>query len=291
MQKKIAIVITHGINKNTNKCISNFNSLKSLLIQKIGEEKFQKYISWNPLFWQGLSQHDEDSYYDTVTKDLYWKKLRILIKESVIDTLTYRANVFGDVKGPESFGEILTNINQTFQDKLDDIENKLGPETPIIFIAVSLSTVLANNFLLSKQQCKKTKKTSPLQSINTLLRFYTLGAPIALYALKRLQSDEIPILKNVHSALPTKFLEEISNKSKNTKWWQNYFSKYDILGYPLQPLNSEYNDSVEDKIVTAGGLITKFTPLSHFHYYTKNSNAHKFISADLQNIIDAFEKL
>jgi hypothetical protein len=50
--------------------------------------------------------------------------------------------------------------------------------------------------------------------------------------------------------------------------WTNLYDKDDVLSYPLQPLNNEYDRVVKDVEVNVGGLLSSWNPASHLEYWT-----------------------
>ena len=52
--------------------------------------------------------------------------------------------------------------------------------------------------------------------------------------------------------------------------WINYYDKDDILGWPLEPLNSSYRQLVEDVELRTRGVLG-WTPMSHTKYWKSGS--------------------
>ena len=109
----------------------------------------------------------------------------------------------------------------------------------------------------------------------TLTLFYTLGSPIAIWSL-RYPDFGVPV------SIPSPAL---TNHYPNTEGeWVNYYSKNDVLGYPLKTLNNDYNRYVkEDKNVRVGGFLSWWNPACHLKYWTDN-DVIKPIAQSLVNV-------
>ena len=50
--------------------------------------------------------------------------------------------------------------------------------------------------------------------------------------------------------------------------WHNYFDRDDVLGWPLSPLSTSYQEIVVDHEINAGGIFSSWSPWSHSKYWT-----------------------
>lgn len=128
-----------------------------------------------------------------------------------------------------------------------------GDKEPVVFIAHSLGTVIASDFIWDTQ---KNKDFGRFQ----LSHFFTMGSPLALFALR--------------------FGAELFNKPIQIDdphgCWINILDKDDPIAYPLKPLNKEYDAAVlEDKEVNVGPF-----GIAHVQYW-QNRDVHKIIAGRL----------
>ena len=141
-------------------------------------------------------------------------------------------------------------IQQRIKDELKIIDGDKGTVT---FIAHSLGTVIASDFIYDRQEEKDFGNFQ-------LGNFFTMGSPIALFAL-RWGADA--------------FNKPIRVDNPNG-CWINILDKDDPIAYPLKDLNKEYNDVVlADKEINVGPV-----GVSHVMYW-KNEEVHKTIARKL----------
>jgi hypothetical protein len=101
--------------------------------------------------------------------------------------------------------------------------------------------------------------SAPIDKGHTLATVFTMGNPLALWCT-RFDNYGTPMivpapeLKKLHPGLRGK--------------WINFYDKDDVLGYPLRPLNMDYEKMVEDVEINAGGLLDSWNPSSHMAYWT-----------------------
>ena len=90
--------------------------------------------------------------------------------------------------------------------------------------------------------------------MKSLQRLYTTGC-------------NIPIFVAGH-----KKIEALKPPPPSFKWY-NFFDENDVLGWPLKPLSSSYDQLVEDIPINAGGgvigtIAKSWNPFSHGQYWT-----------------------
>jgi len=154
------------------------------------------------------------------------------------------------------------------------LAERAGARAPLCVIAHSLGTVIASNYLydLMKEESsfmgpsvREILNDTPLERGETLALFHTMGSPIALWSL-RFPSFGEPLL------LPASALSRHHPRLKPA--WINVYDPDDVIGYPLQALNSAYRAAVtEDRPVDVGSLLTRWNPLSHVGYWNNGGVA------------------
>lgn len=94
-----------------------------------------------------------------------------------------------------------------------------------------------------------------------LANFVSMGSPLALYSLR-------------YGFEPTMFSEPITMQDRDHGLWINVYDPQDILGYPLKPLNPQYDRAVFlDKEINAGQWWrfwqwpAQISPFSHLLYW------------------------
>jgi len=165
----------------------------------------------------------------------------------------FASEFFGDIIGYRN-KEVYKKIQERIICSLEKFEKESG-NTELTFIAHSLGTVIASDFLYDMQ-----RKNKALSGRYTVMNFFTMGSPIALFSLQY----GIELFKD-----PVRVAPPYGR-------WINIFDKDDPIAYPLKPLNPEHNDAVfGDKEVNTGLLLA-----SHILYWNCKS-VHKIIAQKL----------
>lgn len=207
---------------------------------------------------------------------LHYPALRWVITDFVGDAIAYQITP-GERR-------LYDAIHTKLALALADLARRAGPNAPLCVIAHSLGSVIASNYFYDLQAESgqhdaeraptggKAKRPSlvpepvrrvmggtPLERGETLTHFYTLGSPIALWAL-RYEGFGTPIhvpspqLDGHHPGLPGE--------------WINFFDRDDLVAYPLRGLGPRYEAAVrEDCDVRLRGLLVRWNPLVHPWYW------------------------
>jgi hypothetical protein len=127
-------------------------------------------------------------------------------------------------------------------------------------IAHSLGSVIASDFIYD--HTIKVGKTFKDGFGVAFENFFTLGSPLALYAMRSSHPDAFSPAKVLdHFDRPVRIESE-------TGFWLNLFADDDIIGYPIKPLNRAYQEAVTaDLTVEVGDILTRWNPLSHAYYW------------------------
>jgi hypothetical protein len=200
-------------------------------------------------------------------RGLDWPTLRWLGTYFVGDAVSYQITPWDR--------RVYDEVHNRFTKALARLAERAGPDTPLCVISHSLGTVVANDHLWDLQnrtQGEPPAGATPLQRGDTLAFVYTLGSPIALWAL-RYPDFGTPIivpsprLSEYHTNLPAE--------------WINFYNPNDIVAYPLRGLSPDYATQVrEDRAVHVGPLLVSRTPLSH-PWYWNDDKVIKPIAATL----------
>lgn len=126
---------------------------------------------------------------------------------------------------------------------------------PLTLITHSLGTVIASDFIYDRQ------KKGTIDPRWTFSNFFTLGSPIALFAL---QYGGAEVFKS-----PVK-VEDPSGA------WVNIYDRDDPIGYPLKTLNEFYDRAVAKDLLVNTGVFGA----AHTHYF-ENREVQQAIGAKL----------
>jgi len=130
----------------------------------------------------------------------------------------------------------------------------------LTIIAHSLGSVIASDFVYD--HTLKIGKTFRDGFGVSFENFFTLGSPLALYAMRSSHTDVFS---------PAKVLDHFDRPVRVESGdgvWLNLFAEDDIIGYPIKSVNRFYREAVTaDLTVDVGDILTRWNPLSHAHYW------------------------
>jgi hypothetical protein len=169
----------------------------------------------------------------------------------------------GDVvayQGPPVYHEIHRTLAESLRTQL-----KTG-SGHLTVIAHSLGSVIASDFIYD--HTIKAGKTFKDGFGVAFENFFTLGSPLALYAMRSSHPDGFS---------PAKVLDHFDRPVRvesETGFWLNLFADDDIIGYPIKPVNRFYQEAVTaDLTVDVGDILTRWNPLSHAYYWEKGGTS------------------
>ena len=270
IRKKINVIIVHGIGKPSPGYAQSL--IKGLT------EKFNRALQ------EGLRTMEDQSY-NIVIREIIWDdvlavnqdKLAALLKKGFVEHKprgfrAFASKLFSFVTRPifrlrtdfaaESISDIIGYKNsdaypkiqdriKTVLSSMEDYSAMPGEKQYMTIIAHSLGTVIASDFVYDEL-----KAHSIFHKRFLFSNFFTLGSPIALFALQ--YGIEL-------------FKSPIRLEYKDGQWI-NIFDLDDPVAYPLKNLNEAYDAAVHaDQEVNTGGL-----GVSHTRY---------FDNQDVQNLI------
>ena len=287
-ENNIVILVTHGMGKQDKKPIfsKKYKTIFEKSWKKFAIKVKKNYLKgggnvnrliFAPVNWASITQAKQTLLGDSLMKKkhrlvcedgrkiraaLGWKSARRFMLDFLSDAIVYQQS-----KNDQA---MYNSIHERFSQALSKAVEKAGSDAQLVVYAHSLGTIIINNFLFDLEICREDEKAdcgaTPLESGKTLKRVYTTGCPYALWSIRH-QTDP-PF-----------------GKPLAVEKWINFYSKNDLLSYPLGNLNEKYrkircNGKLIDKKVLAGGLLLGWGPLSHNGYKT-NRKVIKTIVDDL----------
>ncbi|MHA1667817.1 MAG: hypothetical protein ACTSUR_04085 [Candidatus Heimdallarchaeaceae archaeon] len=296
-KEKIVIIITHGMGKQdqklkfSRKYETKFEKVAKKLEKKIRKRFVKKggdgsKLVFAPVNWAKISQQNQEELKDNLLKrkkQLKCQGEKVRSKPSWIFARKFMIDFLADAivyqRSPRD-QSMYNNIHAKFKEELKKQAQEVGENAYLCFIAHSLGTVIANNFLFDLQNCLETKNLSdcadtPLERGETLKFFFTFGSPLALWTIR-------------HG--PPTFGTPIKVET-----WINFYNRSDVIAYPLGNLNEEYRKircngekgikpKLIDKKVWSGNLLTAWNPLCHNSYW----NNRKVIKTIVDNLLEFY---
>ncbi len=273
MAKKIAVLVVHGVvvDKAWFIKVGKTDKANRLAMIDILKEKFDTKTapgaSDNLVFehveYVDILQQNERE----LLKDLQREDGKSIIKSFVLD-FGGDAIAYQPVKNEPS---IYTEIHNRIRTGLQTLREKtIDEETPLVIISHSLGTVVVTDYLYDTQASDKISK---LEKGETLVNLYTMGSPLALWALRYGEWKKKHFTKPL--TVPHPFIKNKLNI--DTKGWSNIYNKKDVIGYPLQLLNEPYKHAVIDNEIPVGSWLSSWNALCHLDYWKDGKVTDKIV--------------
>jgi hypothetical protein len=162
---------------------------------------------------------------------------------------------------PNVAGTAYQDTHLQIHKSLLSMQDKLIPNAPLLIIASSLGTEIISNYIYDRQRTPGENGfgDTPFERLETLTGMVMLGniSPLYFpsYAIDELKPFTFPPVQ-----LPERY--------KKVSYWGNFYDKNDPLGFPIKPVNRNYNTAnVEDVQLNAGGWIISWNAASHLGYW------------------------
>lgn len=260
---KIGVLLVHGIGGQTkdwaNDIITDLNTRTfSILKNVLGEDgpsNCEEILIVKSVHWQDVlheSQHKLREILeilgDKSKKNLIGKIGRWLRKKVRLFQSRIISEYIGDIIGylnEDTKRLIQGKVTNGIEELLNEMKVCNG-KTPITIVSHSLGTVISSDYIYDLRN--KDVVPKEIQEKVNIDNFFTIGSPIALFALKHgdVNSFNTPI--------------NVENKRGR---WINIYDEDDPVGMPLKSLNEEYKKAVlKDVHVNAG-----FYGVSHTKYF------------------------
>lgn len=267
--KKIAVAIVHGVgNHNPNDPNAEKNpekiarAIKAAFKAVVGTDEplVTEIVYWD---WESGLQPRENVMLEKMA-GLHFTGLRRLFFDVLGDAVAYQPS--------ENNHDVYDAIQTVMADTLHRLAQQTARDAPLCVIAHSLGTIIASNYFYDLQQkpsahlSRKVRnavgENVPLVRGDTLALLYTMGSPIAIWGL-RFDNFGTPV------TVPAPKLPIFHRHM--TGEWLNFYDKDDLIAYPLQNLNDDYANAVEDVDVNVGNILTSWNPASHLGYWTNEA--------------------
>lgn len=234
MIKNTAIIVIHGIGDQKPGFSKNFS-------RKLAKHLPDYNINFFEFEWQNLVKYRERALLKNL-KGLKWRLTRRFAISYIGDVLAY-------CRDSHFYRAVHAKFDNTLQDAIDWV----GEDGDIYIVAHSLGSVIAYNFIYNFQNQESKGnlifKAQACLNLDAIKGFISLGSPLYLYSLQSPEDD-------VSIKLP---------------YWLNIYSPFDVIGYPVKCINTNFaSSSIQDKKLILGGILTFWNPLCHIKYFDSN---------------------
>jgi hypothetical protein len=267
MPTRLAVAIVHGVGvQGSDFAEPMIGELTDRFAKELGIDRADAadHLVFEVVHWAPVLQKAQTKLWRKVSSggDLDFVKLRKFMVDFAGDAIAYQQT-------PKR-REVYDSVHVVMAEALRSLARNAGTKAPLCVIAHSLGTIISSNYLYDLSQSRRpgmvckavraVKRSTPLENGHTLVLFYTLGSPIAVWSL-RYQDFGLPI------SVPSPRLA--GHHPMLSGEWVNFYDPDDVLGYPLRALNDAYKRSVDgDVTVNVGGMLSSWNPASHVGYWT-----------------------
>jgi len=160
---------------------------------------------------------------------------------------------------PELDKSIYNRVSQEILDCINALRSELESEnSPVVIIAHSLGCHVISNYIWDAQKGTGFWKdvepgTTPFQKLDTTAYMFTAGCNIPLFVAGY---EKIAAVRKPNPGFQ----------------WINYYDRDDVLGYPLRPLSTGFDNSYDavvtsDEPINVGNILEFWNPASHTGYW------------------------
>jgi hypothetical protein len=286
MPRHVAVVFVHGI---FNQELEFAAPMEAALRSRLPSGK-NRYVQFAPVEWARAVRIRQRELMNQVRgeyPDILYNRFRRFLVEGLGDAAAYHKS-----NPPEhsSYHHIQKHITETlYQLDQHPVKNR-----PLIFIAHSLGCHIVSSYAWDMNKLKQRGRDdiqdqqvskfwdelqkSPFRRLGTFAGFVTLGSNMPLFTFPFSPDEVRPITSvpapGLMAAFPGRDLEDsIREKAR----WLNFFSKRDVLGFPLKPLYYAFDVSrLDDICVQSESLRSRFVPYlsffsAHVRYWTNRT--------------------
>ena len=292
MPRHVGIVFVHGILGNE----FDFAAKMEDKIRKRLPETLQDYLHFRSVFWAGVVRRHKRDYFGRArsTGRVWHNRLRRYVVEGLGDAAAYQ-------KTRVRKNSVYFAVQEAISSEIESLETRGRKSDPLIFIGHSLGCPVISSYVWdlnkltqrTEAEIKKIEDTdeqklwyqlkdaSPLRRLKTLAGIVTLGNNMPMFTFTFGPDAVYPITSRVllssgqviEPAFPGAELPEALRKQAR---WLNYYSKTDLLGFPVKPLNDEYRNAESIFDICVSSESPWFIPyfwciLAHVRYWTNRT--------------------
>jgi pimeloyl-ACP methyl ester carboxylesterase len=237
-------------------------------------KKLRDLVTFKSVYWAERVGKRQKEYLDAVQREnlISLTGHRLLVLQGLGDGAAYqKTKSFRN----SSYYEIQAEVRAV----IDALDSENMPRRPLVLVGHSLGCHIISSFAWDTNSIKHLNDArlaeeieevrkfadylrggSPFRRLDTLAGLVMMGSNIPLFTFTFGPSRILPITTSrgpdEKPAFPG---AELDQQTREKVRWLNYYSRNDLLGYPLKPLNPAYNEEplLEDIEVAAEGLLRR----------------------------------
>jgi len=300
MPRNVAVLFVHGIHAND---FEFATPMRELLVNAL-PRNLRPYVRWRSIFWADVVRGRSYGYlYQAITTaKIVDNQYRRLVVEGLGDAAAYQKT---RNRENSAYFQIQHRITQT----LKEIDSAEDPSRPLVFIGHSLGCHIISSYAwdtsrlaqMSDEEVARwddaavlelvseLRQCTPFCRLGTFAGFITIGTNMPLFTFTFGPDRVFPITRSRDAGLSPAFPgAALSPRQLAKARWLNFYSRNEILGYPLKPLNTAYYEEerlTDIEVYSEGYLRAKLLPpvinatRAHLGYWTNPTVVHR--SAEL----------
>lgn len=301
MAQPVAIVFVHGIHTFA----PGYHAGMQSAIEACLPKRVRDVATFRSVFWAERVRQRQKEYLDEAAKSRLFPvtPYRSLVVQGLGDAAAYQKT--------KSFrNSCYYEIQSDIRAVLETLDGDGQPNRPLIFIGHSLGCHIVSSFIWDVNTIKNwddarlaqegddirefadyLKNGSPFRRLDTLAGLVMMGSNMPLFTFTFGPSRILPITTSRDPNTPPAFPgRDIDADMRARTRWLNFYSRNDLLGYPLKPLNEAYaNEPLLDDIeVASEGMLLRALgylsqPMVAYHAHTGYWNNRRVVrgAADL----------
>lgn len=270
MAQPVAIVFVHGIHTFA----PGYHAKMQAAIEARLPKRIRDVATFRSVFWAERVRMRQKEYLDAVSeKGLFpVTPYRSLVVQGLGDAAAYQKTK--SVRN-SCYYEIQSDVRAV----LESLDAENVPNRPLIFVGHSLGCHIISSFIWDVNTIKNWDETrlaqegdeirefanylkngSPFRRLDTLAGLVMMGSNMPLFTFTFGPSRILPITTSRDpSDAPAFPGKQLDADMRGRARWLNYYSRNDLLGYPLKPLNEAYamEPLLDDIEVASEGLFMR----------------------------------
>ncbi len=272
MSKKLGLLVIRGSGESGFKRQESFvkRVIKTLEKKGIDTNQIQvQYIDWYTYL------HDQqgkilERVLNASTK-IKAKTLRKLVLTNIGDLINYGGIPNLPVQNYEK-------THQAVHESILKLKGELEENAPVILVASSFGVEIMNNYIWDRQHAPANDPlgASAFERLETMVGYFMFGSTLAIFA----SSNDVDSLQPITFPSPN-----LDDKLKSIAMWESYYDKNDPLGYPVKPINANYEAcNLAEFQINVGNPLTSWNIVSHFGYW-KSGKLVKQIALFIEGVL------
>jgi hypothetical protein len=275
MPQHVAVIFVHGIFAND----INFAMPMQTALGKLPPADMHYFVNYQSVFWASTVRDHQRNYMARAraAAGITGNKLRRFLIQGLGDAAAYQKTRYRR-------NSIYYEVQETITGKIRAPDVAGMEKRPLVFIGHSLGCHVISSFLWDfnrfkqrtdaeieaepddepKAQWRALQRATPFGRLETLAGIVTMGSNMPMFTFTFGPERVFPITvgpvdakgNRLDPAFPGKALSPALREQAR---WLNFFSKRDVLGFPLKALNEEYGNAerIHDISVRSESLLSR----------------------------------